>query len=176
MKKLVAIALALAANGAWACPDYLDQTYRQLHSRDSINLCEAYKGQPMLVVNTASRCGFRGQFGGLEDLHQRYRNQGLAVVGFASDDFNQEADTEQEAADVCRVNYGVTFTMVAPTSVTGDQANPLFSMIQSQGQAPEWNFYKYVLNAEGKLTASFPSRVLPADAELVDAVEAVLND
>ncbi|WP_295719145.1 glutathione peroxidase [uncultured Halovibrio sp.] len=175
MKKIVATILVLAANSAWACPGYLDQTYRQLHSRDSINLCEAYEGQPMLVVNTASQCGFRGQFGELEELYQTYRDRGLAVVGFASDDFNQEADTEKEAADVCRVNYGVSFTMIAPTPVTGDNANPLFSMIRSQGEGPEWNFYKYVLNPEGELTASFPSRVAPSDEELVDAVESVLK-
>lgn len=176
MKNAVAVLLVLAANTAWACPDYLDEDYRQLHSKDSINLCEAYKGQPMLVVNTASRCGFRGQFGGLEELYQTYRDQGLAVVGFASDDFNQEAETEEEAADVCRVNYGVSFTMIAPSAVTGASANPLFRMIRSQGETPEWNFYKYVLNGEGELTASFPSQVAPSDPELMSALESVMAE
>ena len=175
MKRVVPIIMGLFAGSASACPDYLDQEYRQLHSSDSINLCETYGGQPMLIVNTASRCGFTGQFGGLEALHQTYRDEGLAVVGFASDDFNQEADTEKEAASVCRVNYGVTFTMIAPTSVTGSSANPFFRMIRSQGEAPEWNFHKYVINRDGKLTASFPSQVVPADPELSGALEAVLN-
>ena len=176
MKKAVTALLALAVNTAWACPDYLDEEYQKLHSRDSINLCEAYEKQPMLVVNTASHCGFRGQFSGLEDLYQTYRDQGLAVVGFASDDFNQEADTEEEAADVCRVNYGVSFTMIAPSAVTGTKANPLFRMIRFKGEEPQWNFYKYVLNAQGKLMGSFPSQVSPSDAELVKTVEAVLEE
>ena len=176
MRKIVTAALLLVASNAWGCPDHLDEAYRQLHSSDRINLCDAYAGQPMLVINTASHCGYTDQFEELEALYQTYRERGLAVVGFASDDFNQEADSEKEAANVCRVNYGVSFTMIAPTEVTGADANALFSMIDAKGRAPGWNFYKYVLDEEGKLIASFPSRVSPSDADMVSAVESVLNE
>ena len=175
MKRLVAILLFGISGGAWACLDHLDMELRKLHSPDHINLCEAHGGQPMLVVNTASHCGYTGQFEGLEALYQAYRDEGLAVVGFASGDFNQEADTEAEAADICRVNYGVTFTMIAPTAVTGADANPLFAMLGERGEAPRWNFHKYVLDDQGELVASFSSRVTPDDEQLLKAVESVLE-
>ena len=87
------------------CPDFLDHEQRKLHSRDSVNLCEVAAGKPMLVVNTASRCGYTGQFEGLEALHQRYKDRGLTVVGFASDDFRQEADSEEEAGPSRTVSW-----------------------------------------------------------------------
>lgn len=153
------------------CPAFLDHDLRKLHSSESVNLCELSAGKPMLVVNTASRCGFTGQFDGLEQVHRAYRDKGLIVVGFASDDFRQEADSEAEAASVCFKNYGVTFTMIAPTSVTGDGANPVFSEINRQSSQPGWNFHKYVLNGRGDIIANFPSRVRPDDKKLRDALE-----
>src|SRR5690554_94832 len=118
---MLAPALALSAE----CPAFLDQDYRKLHSRDSVNLCDEAAGKPVLVINTASHCGFTGQFEGLEALHQAYKDRGLVVVGFASDDFRQEAASEEKAAEICFVNFGVTFTMIAPSAVTGDDANPV---------------------------------------------------
>ncbi|TVT36312.1 glutathione peroxidase [Marinobacter vinifirmus] len=159
---------------AGECPDFLDHEQRKLHSRDSVNLCEVAAGKPMLVVNTASRCGYTGQFEGLEALHQQYKDRGLAVVGFASDDFRQEADTEEEAAKVCFVNFGVTFTMIAPTPVTGEQANPVFREINRQSEQPRWNFTKYVVDRSGKVVERFPSKVRPDDPQLIEAVESVL--
>nr|WP_243411401.1 glutathione peroxidase [Marinobacter halophilus] len=161
---------------AWAeqCPAFLDHDQRKLHSKDSVNLCELAAGKPMLVVNTASRCGYTGQFEGLEALHKEYASQGLVVVGFASDDFRQEAGTEEEAAEVCFVNFGVTFTMIAPGAVTGRDANPVFQELNRQSQPPRWNFTKYVLNRTGQVTASFPSRVRPDDPQLIEALDAVL--
>ena len=156
------------------CPDFLDHEQRKLHSRDSVNLCEMAAGKPMLVVNTASRCGYTGQFEGLEALHQRYKDRGLTVVGFASDDFRQEADSEEEAAKVCFVNFGVSFTMIAPSAVTGEQANPVFQEINRQSQPPSWNFTKYVIDREGRVAARFPSQVRPEDARLIQALESVL--
>ena len=131
-------------------------------------------GKPMLVVNTASRCGYTGQFEGLEALHKQYAKDGLVVVGFASDDFRQEADSEAEAATVCFKNFGVTFTMIAPGAVTGPEANPVFQAINEQSQPPRWNFTKYVIDRSGTVVESFPSRVRPQDPELIDAVESVL--
>ncbi|UZD67467.1 MULTISPECIES: glutathione peroxidase [Marinobacter] len=159
---------------AESCPSFLDHEQRRLHSDETVNLCDIAAGKPLLVVNTASYCGYTGQFEGLEKLHQRYADDGLVVVGFASDDFQQEADSEEEAADICFKNFGVTFTMIAPGPVTGPDANPVFRAINQQSEPPRWNFTKYVLDAEGSVVKSFPSRVTPDDAELIEAVESVL--
>ena len=157
-----------------SCPAFLDHDQRKLHSTETVNLCDLAAGKPLLVVNTASRCGYTGQFEGLEALHQQYSEQGLVVVGFASDDFRQEADSEAEAATVCFKNFGVTFTMIAPGAVTGPEANPVFRAINEQSQPPRWNFTKYVIDRSGTVVESFPSRVRPQDPELIDAVESVL--
>lgn len=159
---------------AESCPAFLDHDQRKLHSSETVNLCEIANGKPMLVVNTASHCGYTDQFGGLETLHKRYADDGLVVVGFASDDFSQEADSEEEAATICYKNFGVTFTMIAPGAVTGADANPVFQEINRQSSPPSWNFTKYVVDAEGNVTNAFPSRVTPDDPELIKAVESVL--
>ena len=169
-----AVAFGIEAVMADTCPAYLDNELRRLHSAETVNLCDVAAGKPLLVVNTASRCGYTSQFKGLEALSQRYRDEGLVVVGFASDDFRQEANSEAEAATVCFKNFGVTFTMIAPTAVTGSQANPVFDEINRQSEPPRWNFTKYVINRDGTVTQSFPSRVRPDDPELVSAVESVL--
>ncbi|MBW4935367.1 glutathione peroxidase [Marinobacter sp. F4206] len=163
-----------AAEPASSCLAFLDHELRKLHSRDNVNLCDAAAGKPMLVVNTASRCGYTGQFEGLEALHRKYQDRGLVVVGFASDDFRQEADTEAEAANVCYKNFGVTFTMIAPGPVTGSDANPVFRHVNGQSQAPRWNFFKYVLDRDGQVVEAFSSRVTPDDPALIRAVESVL--
>jgi len=178
MRALIALTLMLTSASVLAaeCPAYLNHDLRKLHSSESVNLCDMAAGKPMLVVNTASRCGFTGQFDGLEQVHQEYRDQGLVVVGFASNDFRQEADSEAEAASVCFKNYGVTFTMIAPTAVTGNAANPVFQGINSQSSQPRWNFHKYVLNSRGEVVGAFPSRVKPDSPELRSVVERVVAE
>ncbi|WP_167507446.1 glutathione peroxidase [Marinobacter vulgaris] len=178
MRALIAMIFMLssAAVAAAECPAFLNHDLRKLHSSDSVNLCSVAGGKPMLVVNTASRCGYTGQFEGLEALHKEYSDRGLVVVGFASDDFRQEAATEEEAAKVCFVNFGVSFTMIAPTAVTGSDANPVFQAINSQSSQPRWNFHKYVLNAEGEVIGAFPSRVTPDAPELRSAIDRVVAD
>lgn len=181
MKKLLAILfctlplLALAQEKP-ACPAMFNTTMRLLHSQQSVNLCDVVQGKKaVLVVNTASHCGFTPQFKGLEALHQQYKDKGLAVVGFASDEFFQEDDSEAEAAKICKVNFGVTFTMLAPSGVRGDDANPVFAAINRQADAPAWNFNKYLVDANGKVLQHFGSRVKPEDAKLKDAIEAALK-
>ncbi len=175
-KALLLISL-LFGTGAWAqsCPDFLQGEYRRLHSAEDVDLCERFAGKALLVVNTASHCGFASQFEGLEDLHQRYGDRGLAVVGFASNDFNQEASSEAEAASVCYENFGVTFTMFAPTSVKGADANPLFKELAQQTQAPGWNFNKYLVSPQGQVVKHFESNVAPESKELQQAIESLLN-
>ncbi len=168
------LALTLSGGVTAACPDYLDHEMRRLHSKEDVNLCEVTAGKPMLIVNTASHCGYTPQFKGLEALHQAYKDRGLVVVGFASDSFKQEADSEAEAADVCFVNYGVSFTMLAPTPVRGDEANPVFEALGAAAGEPKWNFNKYVVNADGTVVEHFDSGVRPDSETLTAAIEKVL--
>ena len=176
VRNLIAVlVLALVAEGALAaCNNLLDFSHRRLASSQEVNLCESFAGQVIVVVNTASRCGFTGQFSDLEALYQKYREQGLVVLGFPSDDFNQELGTEEATADVCYVNYGVTFPMFATTEVRGDDANALFQALASAEQEPRWNFTKYLIDRDGAVVGSFGSRVQPLGSELEEAVVAAL--
>jgi glutathione peroxidase len=129
----------------------------------------------MLIINTASHCGFTKQFKGLEAIYQQYKAKGLIVVGFPSDDFKQEANDEAETAQVCYGNYGVTFDMFSPISVKGDAADPIFKELTKQsGTEPKWNFYKYLVNARGEVVKSFNSTATPDSDEMKKAIESVL--
>lgn len=172
----ILLGLLLAGSPAFAsCPQALDHDLRKLHSADTVNLCESFAGQAMLVVNTASHCGFTHQFKGLEALHQRYKDQGLAVIGVPSDDFRQEANTEAEAATICYTNYGVTFTMTEPQRVKGTTADPLFRYLNEQsGQQPRWNFHKYLIDRSGRVVAAYGSATEPDSEALRQAIEDAL--
>lgn len=171
------IAACCALPSAWAadsCPAWLNQDKRLLHSSKTKNLC-AYSGKPLLIVNTASHCGFTKQFKELEALYKRYQPQGLAVVGFSSDDFNQEAADEAEAAKVCFANFGVSFDMYAPIAVSGDAADPVFKELARQGGGyPRWNFYKYLVDRHGVVVERFSSLTAPDSKSLQAAIEKVL--
>ena len=160
---------------AGECPAFLDHDFKKLRSSQTVNLCEVTGGKPVLIVNTASHCGFTPQFKGLEALHQKYKERGLVVVGFPSDDFRQEADTEAETAEVCHVTYGVTFTMLAPTSVKGAAANPVFQELGRRSSEPAWNFNKYLVSADGKVVQHFGSKVTPESATLNDAIDQLVQ-
>ncbi len=140
-----------------------------------MNLCQNFAGKPMLIVNTASHCGFTPQFKGLEAVHQKYKDRGLVVVGFSSDDFNQEDKDEGKAADTCFLNYGVTFTMLAPQHVKGAEANGVFRELAKQTAEPNWNFNKYLVRADGTVVKHLGSRVAPDSAEFAEAVEGLLK-
>lgn len=165
---------AVAADAA-QCPAFLNHDFRKLHSSQKVNLCKAAAGKPILIVNTASHCGFTPQFKGLEAVHEKYKDRGLVVVGFASDDFNQEAKDEAEAAEVCFLNNGVTFTVLSPTHVKGADANPVFKELARQAKAPAWNFNKYLVQADGTVSQYFDSKVTPESAQFTAAVEKVLQ-
>jgi glutathione peroxidase len=168
------ITLLYGSTAIAACPDYLNHDLRKLHSKKEVNLCESSAGKPLLIVNTASHCGYTKQFKGLEAVYQKYKDQGLEVVGFASDDFFQETDDEGESADICYVNYGVTFTMLAPTSVKGDDANPVFKELAKQTRSPTWNFNKYVVGRDGAVIGHFGSNTKPGSEKLIKAIESAL--
>lgn len=158
------------------CSDLLQHQFPLLHDVKSLDLCKAHRGDVILVVNTASQCGFTPQLEGLEALYQRYRERGFVVLGFPSNDFHQELDGEREIASFCRENYGVTFPMFGKSSVRGDDANPLYRrLIDTSGTAPKWNFYKYLVDRDGKVVAVYSSRTTPEDDELVAAIESLLK-
>ena len=176
-----ALGLILAGNagaqtsaGA-ACPPLLQHSFNRLQDDKPQPLCQ-YAGKVLLVVNTASYCGFTPQYEGLEQLHARYAARGLVVMGFPSNDFGrQEPGSSQQIAELCFNTYGVKFPMFAKTVVAGAQANPLFAQLaQATGQPPKWNFHKYLVDRQGRPLASFVSDVRPTDAALTAAIEKAL--
>lgn len=171
---LVLGALAGVASAADSCPSFLDQDFRKLRSSETLNICKAFAGKPLLIVNTASHCGFTPQFKGLQALYERYREQGLVVVGFPSDDFNQEDPNEARTAEVCYLNYGVKFPMLAVSHVKGNAANPVFRELNRRTQAPAWNFNKYLVSADGQQITHYGSTTAPDDAGLNKAIAALL--
>jgi len=163
--------LATAGTALADCPELLQGQMTKLRGKESIDLCQRFAGKPLVVVNTASYCGFAPQFTGLEGLYSRYKGQGLEMIGVPSNDFKQEAQDTVETAKVCYANYGVTFTMTEPQSVRGADATHLFKVLAEQSSAPKWNFYKYVVDRQGNVVASFSSITKPDDPDLIAAVE-----
>ncbi|MVV48131.1 redoxin domain-containing protein [Pseudomonas sp. PB120] len=177
MRWLAVPALLVALTGmahAAECPELLQGSLPKLRAKETIDLCQRFAGKPLVVVNTASFCGFAPQFKSLEALYQRYKDKGLEVIGVPSNDFKQESKDGEETAKVCYVNYGVTFTMTEPQSVRGDDATHLFKVLAKQASAPKWNFYKYVVDRKGKVIAHFSSLTKPDDPEFIEAVEKAL--
>jgi glutathione peroxidase len=158
-----------------ACPALLQHSFPRLQDGKTQNLCQ-YRGRVLLVVNTASYCGYTHQFEGLEALNARYASKGLVVLGFPSNDFRQEDPDAKKTADVCFNTYGVKFPMFTDTRVRGRQAHPLFAELAKRtGAQPSWNFNKYLVGRDGQALAHFESLVAPTDRTLVTAVEQALN-
>jgi glutathione peroxidase len=167
-------AAAGATAAALACPALLNQTVNRLQDEKPQALCQ-YAGKVLLVVNTASYCGFTPQYQGLEALHAKYAAQGLVVLGFPSNDFSQEPGQGKEIADFCYNTYGVKFPMFTKTSVVGKGASPLFAALaKATGEAPDWNFHKYLIDRQGRAVASFDTRVTPDNVQLVSSIEKAL--
>jgi len=169
---LLGAALPAAAG---ACPALLDYRMNSLKG-DPVDLCQ-YAGKVVLVVNTASYCGYTGQYKGLESLYQKYKGRGLVVLGVPSNDFGaQEPGSNEQVADFCERTYQVRFPMLEKAAVSGAQAAPLYrSLAAKTGQAPRWNFHKYLLGRDGSAAGSFGSAVSPDDPALVAAVERALQ-
>jgi len=157
-----------------SCPAMLDHKFSNLMD-EPISLCQ-FSGKVVLIVNTASECGYTPQYEGLERLYRRYRDKGFVVLGFPANDFGgQEPGSNKEIAQFCRVNYGITFPVFAKTSVVGSQANPLFRELAAKtGKPPRWNFHKYLLNRAGQPVAAFESAVEPEDQKITSQVEKLI--
>ena len=173
MKQLLsamAIVTTVLAAPAMAnqCGAILGHSMQQLNTRESVDLCDSFKGKTLLVVNTASKCGFTPQFDALEALYQKYQDKGLVVLGFPSDSFKQEYDDAEKTAEVCYLTYGVKFPMFASSKVKGDQANPVFkALIAKTGESPSWNFNKYLVSADEQTVKHFGSRTAPDDKAFI---------
>jgi len=160
-----------------ACPPLLDVEKRFLAQDRSVNLCDAYQGRVLLVVNTASKCAFTPQYDGLEALYRKHKDDGLVVLGFPSNDFRQEYTDEMKIQQFCRLTYSVEFPMFETTSVRNGTADPLYSQLGSlAGEYPRWNFHKYLIARDGRVVESFPSQVAPDDPRLISAIEALLEE
>jgi glutathione peroxidase len=157
-----------------ACPALLQHTVPRLQDEKPQPLCQ-YAGKVLLVVNTASYCGFTNQFEGLEALNAKYAAQGLVVMGFPSNDFRQEDADAKKIADVCFNTYGVKFPMFTTVSVRGSGAHPLFAQLaRATGAQPSWNFNKYLVGRDGKPVAHFGSMTGPTSGTLTAAIEKAL--
>ncbi len=178
MRIISTLILSLASGSVLACQSaLLDQNFRRLASTEEVNLCEAYSGKVVLVVNTASKCGNTPQYDGLEKLYEEYGDEGLVVLGFPSNDFfGQEPGAEKEIQEFCRLTYGVKFPMFEKTSVKKKDAHPFFvALANSSGTYPKWNFHKYLIGRNGDLITNFSPRTQPYDANLIESIEKALQ-
>ncbi len=178
MRIISTLILSLASGSVLACQSaLLDQNFRRLASTEEVNLCEAYSGKVVLVVNTASKCGNTPQYDGLEKLYEEYGDEGLVVLGFPSNDFfGQEPGAEKEIQEFCRLTYGVKFPMFEKTSVKKKDAHPFFvALANSSGTYPKWNFHKYLIGRNGDLITNFSPRTQPYDKDLIESIEKALQ-
>lgn len=172
---VAALLLSASAHAAPACPPLLDHTLKGIDGKTQ-NLC-AYAGKVVLVVNTASQCGYTGQYQGLQALHQKYGRQGLVVLGFPANDFGgQEPGSNTTIKDFCESNYAVDFPLFSKVGVKAANANPLHEgLAQATGERPSWNFHKYLIDRSGTRALSFASRIEPQSRDMVQAIESMLK-
>lgn len=158
-----------------ACPSLLGKTFKRLQDEAQQNLCQ-FSGKVLLVVNTASYCGFTYQYEGLEKLHADLNAKGLVVLGFPSNDFGQlEPGSNKQIADFCVNTYGVKFPMFEKSVVSGANANALYRELgQATGRTPQWNFHKYLIDRKGQIVGNYASSVGPQDKRLLSDIERAL--
>ena len=159
-----------------SCPTVLQHRFDRLQDEKPQELCQ-YAGKVVLVVNTASYCGFTGQYKDLEAVYRRYQNQGFVVLGFPANNFgNQEPGNNQQIADFCENTYGVKFPMFAKTDVIGAKTNPLFVQLRDRtGSIPRWNFHKYLISRDGSEVLSYGSFTNPDGRSVRGDIERLLK-
>lgn len=179
MRHLLLISLMVLSGYSGAknmnCHDNLDFNVRTLNDQQQVNLCQSYQGKVIIIVNTASKCAFTGQYEGLEKLYKKYRDDGLVVLGFPSNDFgNQDPGSEKQIQEFCRTTYGVQFPMFQKSHVKKSNADPLFAQLGKQAGYPRWNFYKYLLDRDGNLVESYSSFTSPMSKSFLKKIESLL--
>jgi glutathione peroxidase len=161
---------------AKSCSELLDVDVRTLNSNESVNLCQAYQGKVLLIVNTASKCGYTDQYAELEGLYDKLNDQGLVVLGFPSNDFGgQEPGSEEQIRDFCVNTYAIKFPMFQKTRVKPPEADPLYQRLGEAAGYPRWNFHKYLIDRDGKVVDSFASAVSPYSGQILSAVQRLLR-
>lgn len=150
---------------------------RRLGQAETDNICQRYQNKAMLIVNTASRCAYTDQYNGLEKMYAKYKDSGLVILGFPSNDFgHQEPGNEKSIKDFCRLTYGVKFPMYEKTTVIGSFTDPFYkALAKAAKESPRWNFHKYLINKKGQLSGSFNSTVTPESKTLIKAIEHALR-
>ena len=177
---IAASSLFLTAVAFAGDPSVIDQTVQSL-TGEKVELA-SYRGKPMLIVNTASKCGYTPQYEGLQKLYEKYGEGDLVVIGFPSNDFaNQEPGTAEEIAKFCRLNYGVTFPMMAKVHTKGPDQAPVYRALTSDSGAEfqgevKWNFTKFLVDPDGRVVARFESSVKPLDESITSAVDRLLAE
>ena len=162
---------ATPAQAPTACTGLLQQSFLRLQDEKPQSLCQ-YSGKVVVVVNTASFCGFTPQYEGLEALYAKYKDKGLVVLGFPSNDFSQESGSNKDIAAFCENTFGVKFPMFTKSSVAGKDANLLFKQLSAKtGTAPKWNFYKYVIARDGQSVVSFNSMADPSSRQFLKEID-----
>ena len=135
-----------------------------------------FKGKPLLIFNSASKCGFTSQYTGIQKIHENYKNKGLIVIGVPSDNFHQEPGSEEDIKKFCMVNFNITFDLTKKNNVVGSEVHPFFEWLDKNYNAkPKWNFYKFVINKDGKLENHFSSMIVPSSAKLISALDKVIK-
>lgn len=163
--------VAQPAAPALACPAVLQQNVLRLQDEKPQSLCQ-YSGKVVVVVNTASFCGFTPQYKGLEALYNKYQGRGLVVLGFPSNDFSQESGSNKDIAEFCESTFGVKFPMFTKTTVSGKDASPLFKQLTAASSTPVgWNFYKYIISRDGLAVTAFNSMADPGSPKFVAEIE-----
>lgn len=167
---------ALLVSAVAAKVDVLAHDYRTLAGKERINLQKAYGGKVVLVVNTASKCGFTPQFEALEAIYARYQDKGFVVLGFPSNDFmGQDPGSEKEIKEFCTLTYGVKFPMFEKVHVKGVEATAIYrDLKEATGDVPAWNFHKFLIDRNGNVIGSFPSKIKPDDPQILKKIEAAL--
>lgn len=172
MLRILAIATALLSSGPAAALD-LKTPFASIDG-GSLSLSD-WQGHPVLVVNTASQCGFTGQYRGLQDLYERYRDRGLIVLAVPSDDFQQELGSDAEVKEFCELQYGIDMPMTGITHVRGSGAHPFYRSVRDEaGFSPRWNFNKVLIGPEGQVAGTFGSRVEPLSEQITEQIDALL--
>lgn len=171
---LVSAMLCSASAFAADCPKLLNHRYKTLQGGE-VNLCD-YADRSILVVNTASKCGFTPQFEKLEGMYRKYKDRGLMVVGFPSNDFRQELASNKEIGEFCLLTYDVQFPMIEKSAVTGSGADPLYKqLLEATGEPPKWNFHKYLIGPGAKQVYSFATKVEPDGPEIMGKLQPLLK-